>query len=74
MSSKFYAPRPKAKKTSDADMSIAAEISSNETWARAAIAEASGVTLLNVGSHPHTWLISLLNQVGLFMAVDRVLP
>jgi hypothetical protein len=49
-------------------MSIATGISLNEPWARAAIADAAAVTLLNPGSQ--------LTQVGLFMAVDvdRVLP
>ena len=53
-------------------MRIATGISSNERLARAAIANAPAVTLLNVASRG---LIPLrLNLIGLFMAVDRVFP
>jgi len=56
-------------------MSITTGISSNEPWIHGAIADAPAVTLLDVGSHPHTWLIPYrLYQVHLFMAVDRGLP
>ena len=55
-----------------ADMRIATGISSSERLARAAIANAPAVILLNVASRG---LIPLrLNQVGLFVAVNRVLP
>ena len=54
------------------DMGIVTGISSNEPWARAAIADA--VRVLNVGSPAHLANPASTEAVGLFITVDRVLP
>jgi hypothetical protein len=53
-------------------MGIVTGISSNEPWARAAIADA--VRVMNVGSPAHLANPASTEAVGLFITVDRVLP